>query len=203
MTRRPSPSATPSLRRVAVVAALVTVTCPLAACGSGNTQSWVGTFCGTGLSLRTQMTDANAKLKAQLAANASPASIAASAKQDAAAIAVAAAAATNRMREAGDPSVDQGKGIELAAITLFDGVQSQAEANETTASGISGSSAEALTATLGPYSKEVADLSGRLARSFTYVQDYKGYPDIEKASRTPDPETHVDETCAKLQATAP
>ena len=190
----------PSLRRAVLVTALATLW-PLAACGSDNTQSWVGTFCGTGSSLRTVLSDANASLKIDLAAHASPATVKAGVVRRADEIAAAAARSTTRVREAGDPSVDEGKGIELAAISLYDGIEAQAKANQITASSLSDADADAdaLTAGLGPYSQQVADLGGRLARSFTYIQDYKGYADVEEASRKPDPETHVDVTCTELQ----
>ena len=192
----------PVVRRAVVLTALSTVW-PLAACGADNTQSWVGTFCGTGSSLRKVLSDANDHLKIDLAANTPPAELRADAVRDADGVAAAAASATARMRDAGDPTVDEGKGIELAAIALFDGIEAQAKGNQITASSLSGQDADALTAGLGPYSQQVADLSGRLARSFTYIQGYKGYTDVEKASRKPDPETHIDETCAQLQAVTP
>lgn len=192
----------PSLRRAAVVAALATITCPLAACGAGNTESWVGTFCGAGSGLRTVLSDANAKLTAQLAANESPGAIKLSVVADANRIAAAATDAKARISDAGEPSVDQGRGIQETAVRLYDSFASQANQLPSLASSISGTDAASLTEGIGLYSRQVADLSRRVAGSFNVLQGTDGYGELEKVSRTPDPETHIDETCAKLQAPA-
>jgi len=191
----------PTLRRALVLTALSTVW-PLSACGGGNSQAWVGTFCGAGADLRVVLSQAQANLKTRLAAGESPSAIKLAVNADAEGIVAAVAKAEGRVREAGDPPVDEGKGIELAALTTYDEISTGAKVLQTGAMYMSDRDAVALTADLKPYSEAVADLGQRAANSLNDLKDYKGYADIEKASKKADPETHVDETCAKLQAVA-
>jgi hypothetical protein len=194
----------PSLRRAAVTAALLTVTAPLVGCGGGdNTPSWVGTFCGAGSGLRTVLSSQNNAIRSGLKiTDLAPGDLKSSIVTGADSIVAASSRAGGRIRDEGDPDVGQGQEIEAAALAAYAGFDDRAKALKTEASALDASSAGKLADGIGPYSQHVADLSHDVAGSFAGLQQFKGYAKLEKVSRTPDPETHVDQTCTELQTVA-
>ncbi|GAB2596465.1 hypothetical protein [Microlunatus antarcticus] len=193
----------PSLRRAAVVAALVTVTSPLAACGGGgNTSSWVGTFCGAGSDLRGSLSRSNDQLREVLKAGGAPADVKLSVVSSAGAYVNASTVAGVRVKQAGEPSVDQGAEIEAAVVAKYAAIDTQLKALQDEAEALPTSSTGALADALGPYSQKLSDVSRDVAGSFEELKQYKGYAKLDKVSRTPDDYDTAD-SCTRLRTVAP
>ena len=96
---------------------LVLLVSSMASCGgssSGGAQSWVGTFCGSGVSLRQVLGDSNDSLRAQLAIpELAPEDIKLIVVKNAASATAAAEKAAGRIKDQGAPSVKEGSRFSL------------------------------------------------------------------------------------------
>jgi predicted small secreted protein len=191
-------------RRSGVVALVLLAGASLAGCGGDNTPSWVGDFCGAGVGVRRALSIENDTIRADLKnPDLGPADVKSSIVHRANDVVDASAVAGGRIRDEEEPDVDQGTEIQAAAVATYATFDDRTKTLQTEANGLDGSSAAKLADGLGPYSQHVADLSRDVAGSLKGLQPFKGYAKLEKESRKPDPETHVDQTCTELQTVAP
>lgn len=186
-------------QRVSAVAVLAVVSVLGGCGGGGNDESWVGSFCGSGVRVRQALSNSNNSLRSNLAVpDLQPTDLKASVVTAARSSTTASADALARLRAAGEPSVDEGDEIQSAAVARFVEIDDKVKALQAEAEALPDSSRDAIADALGPYSQQVADLSREVAASFTVLQPFDGYADLEKVSRTPN-DTHLPETCGRMR----